>query len=131
MIVELTLDETVRASRVWAAVDAGLAINPDGVLNQIEGGIIQSLSWTLKEELRWSEAGFDAPGWDDYPILDFSEVPKLDVALIGPHDASPLGVGECATGPTAAAVGNALKQALGVRIVDMPLSLDRITAALA
>lgn len=130
VIVELALDHRVRARRVWAAVDAGLAINPDGVINQIEGGILQSLSWTLKEELRWTQDGFSARNWDDYPILAFDEVPEITVELTGDPSQPPLGIGECATGPTAAAVGNALKQGLGVRLTDMPLSLDRITSAL-
>ena len=131
VVVELELDETVRVARAWAAVDAGQVINPDGLRNQIEGGILQSISWTLKEELRWTENGFDAPDWDAYPVLTFAEVPELSIDVLGRQDQHPLGVGECATGPTSAALANAVKHALGVRIVDMPLTLDRIAQALA
>ncbi|SHH35963.1 xanthine dehydrogenase family protein molybdopterin-binding subunit [Marivita hallyeonensis] len=129
VICDLALDERVTVTSAWAAVDAGQVINPDGVRNQIEGGILQSISWTLHEELRWTESGFDAPDWEAYPVLGFDEIPSLEVDLMDAQDAPPLGVGECATGPTAAALGNAIKQALGVRIVDMPLTPDKIAQA--
>lgn len=130
VIVQLSLDATVRVERVWAAVDAGKAINPDGVENQIEGGILQSISWTLKEQLRWTGSGYDAPDWDAYPILRFDEAPEINVVLLERAGDAPLGVGECATGPTAAALGNALRNALEIRLTDLPLTPDRITKAL-
>jgi CO/xanthine dehydrogenase Mo-binding subunit len=102
----------------------GLVVNPDGVVNQIEGGAIQSTSWTLKEAAQTAHAG-----WDDYPILRFSEVPAVDVLLM-PSDGPSLGAGEAATGPTAAAIANALFDALGVRVRDLPLSPEHIVAAM-
>jgi len=131
VVLEVNLEIGVRVTRAWAAVDAGLVINPDGVINQVEGGIVQAISWTLKERLRWDEQGFVAPSWDDYDVIRFDEVPSLEVRLIESSANRSLGVGECAAGPTAAAVGNALKQALGVRLVDMPLTYESIAAALA
>jgi CO/xanthine dehydrogenase Mo-binding subunit len=130
VVLDVDLRAGIRVSKAWAAVDAGLVINPDGLVNQIEGGIIQAISWTLKEQLRWDENGFTVRGWDDYEVLRFDEVPSLEVQLLGTRADPPLGVGECATGPTAAAIGNALKQALGMRLVEMPLTYENITAAL-
>jgi len=104
-------------------------VNPDGVINQVEGGIIQSASWVLKEQVRFDNgvASFD---WETYPVLKFSEVPEIDVALINTKDEVPLGVGEVTAGPTAAAIGNAVSHALGARIRDLPLTRERIMSAL-
>jgi len=128
--VALEVDEAVRLQHVWCIADAGLVINPDGVRNQLEGGIIQGASWTLKEQVRLDENGISSRDWDSYPILRFSEVPKIDVELVDAREHATLGVGECTVGPTAAAIGNAVAHALGRRIHDMPLTRERIMAAL-
>ena len=128
---EVECGDEVRARRIWACVDAGLVINPDGVANQVEGGIIQATSWTLKEALPFDEDGIAARSWDAYPILKFSETPSIVVDLIDAPRHPPLGVGEVSQGPTTAAIANAVARAIGVRIVDLPLSRDRITSALA
>ena len=129
VIVELEVEEEIRLRHVWAAADAGLVVNPDGAINQLEGGIIQSASWVLKEQVRFDDgvASFD---WETYPVLKFSEVPEIDVELINTRDPVPLGVGEATAGPTAAAIGNAVSHALGARIRDLPLTRERIMAAL-
>jgi CO/xanthine dehydrogenase Mo-binding subunit len=129
VVVELDVDEEIRIGHVWCATDAGLAVNPDGAINQIEGGIVQSISWVLKEQVRFDNAvaSFD---WETYPVLKFSEVPEIDCALINTKDEVPLGVGEVTAGPTAAAIGNAVSHALGARIRDLPLTRERIMAAL-
>jgi len=129
VVVELEVADEIKLRHVWAAADAGLVVNPDGAINQLEGGIIQSASWVLKEQVRFDDgvASFD---WDTYPVLKFSEVPEIDVALINTRDAVPLGVGEATAGPTAAAIGNAVSHALGARIRDLPLTRERIMAAL-
>jgi CO/xanthine dehydrogenase Mo-binding subunit len=114
----------LRVTRLVVAVDAGLAVNPDGLVNQVEGGAIQAASWTLKEEVK--------PGtltWEDYPILKFSEVPAVEVFLLK-NDFPSVGAGECAAGPTAAAIANALHDALGVRVRELPLTMERITRAI-
>ena len=120
-------------AHVWCACDAGLVVNPDGVLNQLEGGIIQSASWVLKEQVRFDNgavAGIASFDWETYPVLKFSEVPEIDIELINTKDEVPLGVGEVTAGPTAAAIGNAVSHALGARIRDLPLTRERIMATL-
>ena len=129
VVVELDVAEEIRLAHVWCACDAGLVINPDGVLNQLEGGVIQSASWVLKEQVRF-DSGIASFDWDTYPVLTFSEVPEIDIALIDSKDEVPLGVGEVTAGPTAAAIGNAVSHALGARIRDLPLTRERIMATL-
>jgi nicotinate dehydrogenase subunit B len=129
VVVELFVDEAINLHHVWCATDAGLLVNPDGVINQLEGGIIQAASWVLKEQVRFDNgvASFD---WETYPVLKFSEVPEIDIELINTKDEVPLGAGEVTGGPTAAAIGNAVSHALGTRIREMPLTRERIMAAL-
>lgn len=129
VVVELDVAEEIRLAHVWCATDAGLVINPDGAINQIEGGIIQSASWVLKEQVRFDN-GVSSIDWETYPVLKFSEVPEIDIELINTKDEVPLGVGEVTAGPTAAAIGNAVSHALGARIRDLPLTRERIMAAL-
>lgn len=129
VVVALDVDEEIRLRHVWCAADAGLVVNPDGVLNQLEGGIIQSASWVLKEQVRFDN-GVTSLDWETYPVLKFSEVPEIDIELINTKDEAPLGVGEVTVGPTAAAIGNAVSHALGTRIRDLPLTRERIMAAL-
>ncbi len=129
--VELEVDEEIRLSRVWCAADAGLVINPDGAINQLEGGIIQAASWVLKEQVRLEQTGIGSRDWDSYPVLRFSEVPEVTVELVNPAlDLPPLGVGEATAGPTAGAIGNAVARALGARLRDLPLTRERVMAAL-
>ncbi|MEP9376005.1 molybdopterin cofactor-binding domain-containing protein [Aquabacter sp. CN5-332] len=129
IVIDLDVDPDVRVARAVAAVDVGLVVNPDGVLNQAEGGIVQAISWTLKEQLRFGRDGERSTNWEDYPILDFTEVPEIEVHLISRPEEEPLGSGEMTMGPTAAAIANALSHALGVRIRDLPLTRERILAA--
>ena len=97
---------------------------------ETEGGIIQSASWVLKEQVRIDGAGITSLDWDSYPVLRFSEIPEIHVELIGSASDDPLGVGEATAGPTAAAIGNAVSHALGARIRELPLTRDRIMATL-
>jgi len=131
VVAEVEVDESVRLLRVWCAADAGLVINPDGALNQLEGGIIQAASWALKEGVRLDTGGISSRDWESYPVLRFSEVPEVLVELVNPAaDLPPLGVGEASGGPTVAAIGNAVAHALGARLRDLPLTRDRVMAAL-
>nr|WP_238538026.1 molybdopterin cofactor-binding domain-containing protein [Paraburkholderia atlantica] len=108
--------------RVVAAVDCGQIVNPDGVRNQIEGGILQTTSWTLYEETHFDPQRITSYDWSTYPIMRFSSVPKrVDVLLIDRPGLPFLGVGEAAQGPAAAALANAIDDATGVRIRDLPL----------
>jgi CO/xanthine dehydrogenase Mo-binding subunit len=124
VLAEVEATHELRVTRLVAAVDVGLAVNPDGVANQVEGGCIQAASWTLKEAWRSGVAT-----WEDYPILKFSEVPEVEVQLLDNQNPS-VGAGECTMGPTAAAIANALYDALGVRVRDLPLTPERIAAAI-
>jgi nicotinate dehydrogenase subunit B len=121
----------VRVARAVSAVDAGQIVNPEGVVNQIEGGIVQSTSWTLKEELRFDRTRVTTRSWADYPILRFNEVPAVEVVLLNHPTERCLGVGEGSQGPAAAAVANAFANATGRRIRDLPLTPDRVKSALA
>jgi CO/xanthine dehydrogenase Mo-binding subunit len=124
VLAEVEAGEALRVTRLVVAADVGLVINPDGVANQLEGGAIQSASWTLKEEGR-----LGAVNWEDYPILKFSEVPRVEVFLLN-NDFPSLGAGEASQGPTAAAIANALHDALGVRVRELPLTPERIVKAI-
>ncbi len=126
VVAEIEVAEVVRLRRAFAAVDAGLVINPDGLVNQIEGGIVQAASWTLKEAMRWDRGGVRARSWEDYPILRFDEAPDIKVTVLGRSEDPPLGSGECAAGPASAAIANALHDALGVRARHLPLTPERI-----
>jgi nicotinate dehydrogenase subunit B len=131
IVAEVAVDEEVRVTRVWCAADAGLVINPDGATNQLEGGIVQAVSWALKEGVRLDSAGISSRDWETYPVIKFSEVPEIAVELVDPvSDNPPLGIGEAAGGPTVAAIGNAVAQALGARLYDLPLTRERVMAAL-
>jgi CO/xanthine dehydrogenase Mo-binding subunit len=130
VVAAVTVDEAVRVDRIWAVADAGLVVNPDGARNQLEGGVVQAVSWTLKEQVKLDEQGIASRDWDSYPILRFSEVPQIEAELVDGAGNPPLGVGECTVGPTAAAIGNAAAHALGTRLHDLPLTRDRIMSVL-
>ncbi len=130
-VARVDANERVRVERVDCAVDAGLAVNPDGVINQIEGGIIQSISWTLIEQAAFGPGGIAARNWEEYPILRFEQAPEIQVELIQRPDLPSLGVGEAAQGPVAAAVANAVARALDCRIRDLPITRERIVSTLA
>jgi len=123
------VEENVELRGIWAAVDAGLAINPAGIVSQIEGGILQAASWALKEEVPTRGTLPTAKSWKDYPILSFTEVPEIFVDVISRPECPSTGVGEASLGPTAGAIANAVTSALGIRIRDLPLTRDRIIAA--
>jgi CO/xanthine dehydrogenase Mo-binding subunit len=110
--------------------DTGQVVNPDGVKNQIEGGLVQSLSWTLKEEVKFDQHQILSQDWSSYPILTFSEVPNVQVELIDRPGMPFLGTGEASQGPTAAALATAVYQAVGVRYRRLPLTPDRVKEGL-
>jgi CO/xanthine dehydrogenase Mo-binding subunit len=120
----------VRVPQVWAATDAGLVINPDGLKNQIEGGIIQSASWTLYEQVRFDKNGIQSRDWASYPIMTMPDVPKVTVELIDRPNERSLGAGEGSQGPAVAAIANAVAHATGKRLRDLPLDSGRVKAAL-
>ena len=127
---EVEVEQEVRVRRLWCAADAGLVINPDGARNQLEGGMLQATSMTLKEQVKLEGEGVASVDWAGYPILKFSEVPEINADIVHAPELPSLGMGECTFGPTAAAIGNAVAHALGARIRDMPLTRERIAGAL-
>ncbi|EJN13363.1 aerobic-type carbon monoxide dehydrogenase, large subunit CoxL/CutL-like protein [Bradyrhizobium sp. YR681] len=129
-IAEIEGTDDIRVKRLTLAVDVGEAINPDGVVNQIEGGAIQATSWVLKERVRFDRSRITSTSWTDYPILTFSEVPAVDVEIIQRPEIEPVGAGEAAHGPVTAAIANAVYDCLGVRVRDLPITRDKIIAAM-
>ncbi|HEV7834732.1 MAG TPA: molybdopterin cofactor-binding domain-containing protein [Caballeronia sp.] len=121
----------VTIERVACAIDCGQIVNPDGVRNQVEGGIVQSASWTLFEATTFDAHNITSFDWSQYPILRFSSAPKvLDVDLIDRPGMPFLGVGEASQGPMSAALANAIANATGKRFRSLPLSPDMLRAAL-
>ena len=134
VIAEVEVNRTtgiVKVPHIWAAVDAGQIINPDGLINQIEGGVIQSMSWTLHEQVRFDRNGILSEDWMNYPILTMPEAPRVETVLINRPNERALGAGEAAQGPTAAAIANAFAAATGQRIRELPLTPERVKQALA
>jgi len=129
--VEVSLSGAVRLVKVWCVVDPGETLNPEGVRNQIEGGIQQSASWTLKEELLHRDGRVMNTGWDTYPIATFRDAPEsIEVLVEGDETASPTGVGEPGAVPTAAAIANAVYAVSGARLRSVPLTRERVRKAM-
>jgi CO/xanthine dehydrogenase Mo-binding subunit len=125
--------ETGRARlvRAVAAVDSGQVVNPDGLINQIEGAIVQSTSWTLYERVTFDERRITSIDWQTYPILRFDAVPeKIEVHIINRPGKPFLGSGETGQGPAAASLANAIANATGKRLRDLPLTRKRIKDAI-
>jgi CO/xanthine dehydrogenase Mo-binding subunit len=121
----------IRLGRVVAAVDSGQPINPDGIRNQIEGAMVQAASWTLYEEVRFDRRHIKSTDWSGYPILRFPAAPESVEVHVLPRPGQPfLGTGEAGQGPMAAAIANALWDATGARVRDLPLSARRVKAAI-
>jgi CO/xanthine dehydrogenase Mo-binding subunit len=120
----------VRVLKLWAATEAGRAVNPDGITNQIEGGMVQATSWTLLEEGRWDSRRMLSEDYASYPIIDFSHTPPIDSVVLDRPDLPSLGVGEGSQAPTGAAIANAILDATGRRVADLPFTPERVLAAL-
>jgi nicotinate dehydrogenase subunit B len=129
-VAEVEADTDIRVRRLWLAVDVGRVINPDGVVNQVEGGAVQSASWTLREQVRFDRDRITSAGWDSYPILRFTEVPEVRVRVMDAPGEAEVGAGEVAQGPVAGAIGNAVADAVGVRVRDLPLTRERVARAI-
>jgi nicotinate dehydrogenase subunit B len=122
MRVSVDMDiEKIELKQAYAVCDAGLIINPDGASAQIEGSIVQSSSWTVKEQIRFSNSEKRSRDWATYPILRFDEIPDIAVAFMERSDQPALGLGEAAQGPTAAAIANAIFDATNERCRRLPL----------
>ena len=129
VLARVRVEQQVQVLNLDIVVDVGMVVDLDGVINQIEGGAIQSVSWTLKEQVGFDAHSITSADWTTYPVLRFSEVPEVCVHVIDRPDEPPLGAGEAAQGPVAAALANAVHDALGVRVRTLPLSADNLLRA--
>jgi len=121
----------IRIGRVHCAIDSGEAVNPDGIRNQAEGGVVQSISWTLREAVTWNEKEITSRDWGRYPMIRFPHVPRsVDVEVIDRPGQPFLGTGEATQGPAAAALANAVFDASGARIRDIPFTPRRVSEAI-
>jgi nicotinate dehydrogenase subunit B len=127
--VELVAEERIRLRRLWIAADLGRVVDPDGAINQLEGGALQAASWALCESAQLGPGGVVSNDWTRYPILSFGDMPAVEVALMARPDAPSLGAGECSAGPTCAAIANAIHDALGVRLRAMPFTPEQVLRA--
>ncbi len=134
VVMEVAVDRNtgvIRLVRAVAANDSGQIINPTGIKMQIDGGIIQSSSWTLKEEVMYDRTRIQSSDWSTYPILTFPEVPEITTELIDRPGQPFLGTGEASQGPTGAAIANAVANATGLRMRDLPLTPEKVKRAFA
>jgi len=119
----------IKLLKAVIAADAGQVIDPDGLRSQLEGGLIQSASWTLKEQVKYDEKGITSKDWETYPIMTFGEVPEIETILIDRKDSPVLGAGEATQGPTAAAISNAVFDAVGIRLRRIPFTPEMVLEA--
>lgn len=117
-------EKRISLKKLWATVDVGEVINIDGIKNQIEGGLIQSASWALKEKVKFNASGITSTQWSDYPIFTFEDIPEIIVELIIRPEEPAMGIGEIILPPVAAAIGNAIFDASGIRLYDLPFRLN-------
>jgi nicotinate dehydrogenase subunit B len=132
--VELTVDDAsaaIRLQRATIAADAGQIVDPDGIVNQLEGGFVQAASWTLREQVTFDRTRVTSTDWQSYPIVRFGEIPELETVLLDRPGEPWLGAGEASQGPTAAAIANAIFDATGLRMRDLPLTPERLRRAAA
>ncbi|HEY1571776.1 MAG TPA: molybdopterin cofactor-binding domain-containing protein [Pseudonocardiaceae bacterium] len=126
VVADVEVTSRITVTRLTLAVDVGLVVNPDGVRNQMEGGAVQALSWTTMEQVRFDARDVTSRTWEDYPIARFADVPPMETVILNRPDQPSLGAGEGSLGPTAAAIGNAVRAALGVTIGDLPLTAENL-----
>ncbi|SHI64935.1 CO or xanthine dehydrogenase, Mo-binding subunit [Pseudozobellia thermophila] len=118
----------VRVKKLWAVVEAGETINPDGLKNQTEGGMIQSASWALMEEVKFDRKHITSLDWGSYPMLRFPDTPEVEVEVIDRPDQPPVGAGEASMAPTTAAIVNAIYRSTGVRVRTLPVNRELLRA---
>jgi len=133
VVVDLSVNRAsghIRLERAVVAVDAGQIVNPDNLSNQLEGMLIQSASWTLKEQVAFDRHGVISADWYSYPILRFRDAPEIETVLLNRPGQPYLGIGEGAQGPVPAAIANAAFDAVGIRLRQIPFTPERVKAAL-
>jgi nicotinate dehydrogenase subunit B len=133
VVVDVEVDRktgVIKVPRVVIAADIGLVVNPDGARHQLEGGIVQAVSLTLKEQVAFDRREITSRDWSGYPILGFPEVPSVEIVLMDRSDPS-LGAGEGSLPPTSAALANAFAHATGRRLRELPMTPERVKASLS
>lgn len=131
VVVEVSVSEggAIRLERAVIAADAGRVVDPSGLVNQLEGGLLQAASWTLREEVRVDSRTIASVDWETYPILGFQDVPEIETAVLDRPEEPSLGAGEATQGPTPAAIANAVFHATGARLRRTPFTPERLRAA--
>jgi len=117
----------IRLKRAIIGADSGQVVNPDGLSNQLEGGFVQSASWTLYEQVKWDKNGILSHDWETYPILSFADAPLVETVILSRPNLPNVGVGEASQNPTPAAIANAVYSAVGIRLRDVPFNKDNTT----
>jgi nicotinate dehydrogenase subunit B len=133
-VAEVNVDRStgiVTVNRITIGHDCGLVVNPDGIKAQIEGNVIQGVSRTLFEEVKFHSSGMKSVDWNSYPVITFRNVPDVDIVLLNHPEKPASGAGEPATVPIPAAIGNAVFDAVGARLREVPLTPERVLGALA
>jgi CO/xanthine dehydrogenase Mo-binding subunit len=121
----------IRVTRFFVVHDCGQIINPDGVRNQIEGSVVQTISRTLIEEIQFNRSTITSRDWATYPILTFPQIPEIEIELISRPDEKPWGAGEATASVVPAAIANAVCDAAGIRLRSVPFKAEKVKAALA
>jgi CO/xanthine dehydrogenase Mo-binding subunit len=132
-VAELDVNKStgkVLVKRVTLAHDCGLIVNPDGLRNQIEGNIIQGVSRALMEVVKWDASGIQSLDWRSYPIITFNEIPEVEIVLTNHPEMQPLGGGEGSTVPVTAAIANAIFDAVGAKLREVPFTPERVLSAM-
>jgi CO/xanthine dehydrogenase Mo-binding subunit len=125
--VEVNLEnDRIQLKEAVIAADAGQIVNPDGLSNQLEGGFFQAASWTLAEQVNYGRNAITSRDWDSYPVLRFSGTPVIKTVLLNRPDQPFLGSGEASQGPTPAAIANAIYDAAGVRLRELPFTAEKL-----
>ena len=129
--LNLAVDDygNIQCLKSTIAGDAGEIVDADGLRCQLEGGFLQSLSWTLKEEVQYDRDGITSTDWETYPLLTYKEIPEIETILIDRPGMPFLGCGEAMQGPTAAALGNAVFDAVGIRLRQTPFTTERMQSS--
>lgn len=130
VVAEVELTDRIEVKRLYISADVGSVVSRGGVINQLEGGAIQAISFTLFEETQLSKNGVDSNEWSKYPIIGFDDIPMIQTELIECEENPSLGAGECSIGPTSAAIANAVFDAIGIRLTKMPFNKDNLQALL-
>ncbi|WP_194974170.1 xanthine dehydrogenase family protein molybdopterin-binding subunit [Aquiflexum lacus] len=119
-------EKSFKLTKMTGVIDSGQCINPDGLKNQTEGGMVQSASWTLLESVQFDENGILSKDWSSYPIMRFMEVPEIEVHIINRPELPPMGAGEAAQGPVAAAIANAVFDGTETRVRELPIKAEKV-----